>query len=58
MKKLNECPNCKAKMNEWKHWKNEFPTYGSSLENEVRECPKCGVIQFKYKPEGNENRPH
>ena len=48
---------CEHKWTGWKHWKNEFPSMFQSLENEIRECKKCGCIQFKYKPEGKENRP-
>lgn len=53
------CPACGMIMSNWKHWKNPLPTYFQSLENEIRKCsnPDCGVIVFKYKPEGNENRP-
>ncbi len=48
--------SCEHEFGEWKHWKNEMPTYFQSLENEIRECSKCKIIQFKYKPEGNEDR--
>jgi len=50
--------NCKHKFTEWKHWKNEYPRMFQSLENEIKECKKCGIIIFKYKPEGSMNREH
>ena len=40
----------------WKKWTNPFPKCFQSITNEVRAC-SCGVIQFRYKPEGNEYRP-
>ncbi len=48
---------CEHEFTEWKTWKNPFPRMFQSLENEIKECKKCGIIIFKYKPEGSMNRP-
>lgn len=53
---MKRCPKCGGDMGEWKYWKNKVPTYFHSLENEIKKCDDCGVIVFKYKPEGNEER--
>jgi len=57
-KRINmKCIKCGKQIGKWEIWVNPFPTYGQSLKNEIRKCSHCGIIQFKYKPEGNENRP-
>ena len=50
------CPKCGKKFGVWKEWINPFPRMFQSIRNEIKECKDCGVIVFRYKPEGNEER--